>query len=215
MKHKLFIISLSVATFLASCSNSKEKNLIADFEQTIEDTKIDLNLKVISIEKKGDVFAKDSLEILKDYFEKEKQKKITFIEETIQEYKIQIDSLVQNISEYEEIIELAKFSKQFDLRYYSNKLDSDKEVLKFANENLAIYLEAIESYRTTCEGTFLEPTFKSIKMFEKNPDSLLFSKHLVTYSIINPIPNNAKQEITKIYHINESKTKVVGTESVK
>lgn len=211
MKHKLFIISLSVATFLASCSNSKEKNLIADYEQTIEDTKIDLNLKVISIEKKGDVFAKDSLEILKDYFEKEKQKKITFIEETIQEYKIQIDSLVQNISEYEEIIELAKFSKQLDFRYYSNKLDYDKEELKFANENLAIYLEAIESYRST----FLESTFKSINMFEKNPDSLLFSKHLVTYSIINPMLNNAKQEITKIYHINESKTKIVGTESIK
>lgn len=75
------LIVLSIASITFSCGMSPEEKLISDYEQTIENTKIDLNLKIKSINKLDDIHYSDSIPDLKDYLEKEVSKKIEYFNE--------------------------------------------------------------------------------------------------------------------------------------
>lgn len=64
-------------TFIISCNNKKEK-LVSDFEQTLFNSKIDLNLNVLKINDYQPIYAKDSLHYFDSIFKnKYKSKNIT------------------------------------------------------------------------------------------------------------------------------------------
>jgi hypothetical protein len=78
---KKVLLSLLAAAMLSACSQpSAEEQLIASYEQTIGDSKVDLNLEVLSIEKVGEVTAADSLKEYKEYLDFKTKEKLESFE---------------------------------------------------------------------------------------------------------------------------------------
>lgn len=61
-------LALPIAALLFSCESSEEK-LIKDYEQTLMGTKVDLSMKIESLEEVDKITAKDSLEFYRGLFE--------------------------------------------------------------------------------------------------------------------------------------------------
>lgn len=195
-KITLFLLG---ATFLISCGKSKEEQLIADYAQTMGDAKMDLNFKMKNLEKVEDITAKDSLEILKSYFDEKRGNKISEFQEGIDRNKENLDKYTKQLAEtnpnHTSLVEL--YEK------YINEAKSEVER----------YEQNIKLYEGDCKGTFLEPVLISIKDYEKKGDEILVSKFKANYTVNNPLLNNTKQEITRTYYLDGSRTKVLSTES--
>src|SRR5690554_2059274 len=158
-KITLFLLG---ATFLISCGKSKEEQLIADYAQTMGDAKMDLNFKMKNLEKVEDITAKDSLEILKSYFDEKRGNKISEFQEGIDRNKENLDKYTKQLAEtnpnHTSLVEL--YEK------YINEAKSEVER----------YEQNIKLYEGDCKGTFLEPVLISIKDYEKKGDEILVSK---------------------------------------
>lgn len=195
-KITLFLLG---ATFLISCGKSKEEQLIADYAQTMGDAKMDLNFKMKNLEKIEDITAKDSLEILKSYFDEKRGNKISEFQEGIDRNKENLDKYTKQLAEtnpnHTSLVEL--YEK------YINEAKSEVER----------YEQNIKLYEGDCKGTFLEPVLISIKDYEKKGDEILVSKFKANYTVNNPLLNNTKQEITRTYYLDGARTKVISTES--
>lgn len=195
-KITLFLLG---ATFLISCGKSKEEQLIADYAQTMGDAKMDLNFKMKNLEKVEDITAKDSLEILKSYFDEKRGNKISEFQEGIDRNKENLDKYTKQLAEtnpnHTSLVEL--YEK------YINEAKSEVER----------YEQNIKLYEGDCKGTFLEPVLISIKDYEKKGDEILVSKFKANYTVSNPLLNNTKQEITRTYYLDGARTKVLSTES--
>ena len=74
MKNKYLLPLIIISLTIISCGKSQEEILIADYEQTTENAKMDLNFKLKNLEKVRDITGQDSLEILKPEFEEKKRK---------------------------------------------------------------------------------------------------------------------------------------------
>ena len=189
---------LLISLCFISCSNSKEKKLITDYVQTMGDTKIELNVNILDFEKESEIKAIDSLNILKPYLETEKNEKIS-------EFKVKIESANERINEYNKDI----------LKPENNYASLKKIYLDFiedAKNDVDFNKKAIELYEGDCKGTYLEKTLNEIKRYEKNPNLVIANKYKTRYSIINPLLNNAKQELKKTFYINPDATKVLSME---
>ncbi|HEX9827399.1 MAG TPA: hypothetical protein VGA80_12450 [Flavobacteriaceae bacterium] len=192
MKKILIIVT---ALTLASCGQSKEEKLISDYVQTFGDSKIDANFKMKNLEKLNDITAKDSLEILKSYFEEKKNNKISQFQESIDSNKERLDKYTKDLAETNpnntSIVEL-----------YQKYIDEAKSEIERNEKN-------IELYQTDCKGTFLEPVLIAITDYEKQGDKVLYTKYKASYSVNNPMLNNTKQEFEREFYINADKTNVV------
>ena len=95
MKKLTLLIAL---VLIISCTESKEKQLVSNYEQRIGNTQTDLNLKFEKFEFIKDVTGKDSLELLTPYFNEKKEKKISQFKEQIEYYenKLKDDKLPPN-----------------------------------------------------------------------------------------------------------------------
>ncbi len=78
---KVILLSL-LAGFVASCGSSPEEKVIADYEQTIDNSKIDLKFKAQEIKLLGQVTAVDSFSYYKAYLDKKSAEKISSLEES-------------------------------------------------------------------------------------------------------------------------------------
>jgi hypothetical protein len=173
------IIFVSLSMFAISCgSNNKEKDLVSDYLQTMGDTKIDLKIEYLDFEKEKEIRAKDSIVILK---KKTGSKSIDELEIFIKNYREE---------------------NKNDKKNYNDRIDEygrDSDIFKN-------YFELFESSMELEKE--LENNFESWKKYDKEPEKVLVNKFKIRYSIINPMLNNAKQELKKIFFINPESTKV-------
>lgn len=190
MKNFILIIGLFI---LISCSPSKEELLIFDYEQTIGNTKTDLNLKFVKLEFVKDITSRDSLEFLRNYFNEKKTNKIKEFE-----YDITRDSLNNVINKLMVETMIDKHTKEI----YQGNVDRMEEDIKR-------YREWIDIYNGDCKGTFLEEIYIKINKFEKNLDSILSKEYDVIYTIKNPMLNNVEQTISKKYYFNSKISKIL------
>lgn len=188
MKKLTLIIGLIIFT---SCSLSKEKQLISDYEQTIGNTKTDLNLKFEKVEFVKDITSKDSSDFLTKFVNEEKEKEIKNLTELIDIDEETIQIFRESGLSEEMINVIAKETFQ--------QIENNKSILQLYNED--------------CRRTPLEPILIKINKLETNLDSVLCKEYDVTYTIENPFLNNAKQTLSKIYYINSDITKILKVES--
>lgn len=191
MKKIMFFIGMY---FLISCSPSKEEQLISDYEQTIGNTKTNLNLKFNKVEFVKDITSKDSLDNLIKYFNEEQGNMIKKIERDL---KLSEENLVVN----KKILNILK-DYEFSRKMYQKKIDSLELIIKVSHEY-------IEKYNGDCKGTFLEETLNKINKLETNLDSVLSKEYDVVYTINNPLLNNVEQTISKTYFIDSDLTKII------
>lgn len=198
MKNFTFLIGLFI---LISCSQSKEELLISDYEQTIGNTKTNLNLKFNKFEFIKDITWKDSLELLTVYFKEKKEKKI-------EQFEILKNSDIDDLESYKVYLKKEK--------YNSNKVML-KEYIDEREKSIQGYNESIELYNGDCKGTFLEDVYSKINNPNLNGDSILSKVYDVVYTIKNPLLNNVEQTISKTYYLNSDLTKIlkVSSDSIK
>ena len=188
MNHTKLICSFLTGLFFTSCTDPVVDNItqvVSEYEQNIGNSKIDLNLKVLSVELVEDYFAKDSLAILKDYLNEKKETKLSELN----------DFLNMEIQDSTELVE--KINGEREVMYkelYRGQLER-------STESINGWRNSISVYNSDFKGTFLEPTFLRIKKLEENPEAKLYSIYKVAYKIKNPLLNNVDQEITNYYLI--------------
>lgn len=177
-----------IIAFTMACTDPIKKEVskvVSEHEQTIGNSKIDLNLNIKSVEKANDFFAKDSLEILSKYLNEKKEEKLKNLNESLKS----------------SIEDSARIANKINKEKYEILKDGYKKDLEFRIELIEQSREFITLYNTDFKGTFLESTYKSIKKYEQKPDEKLYSTYKVVYTINNPMLNNALQEITNFYLI--------------
>lgn len=170
------------------CSDSKVKDAIKNYEETIDGVKTDLNFKFISLNKTSIVTGNDSLSF---YFEKYKHEFVDSVSS-----RMTIDSM---INRYKIIVNNNKdFTKMLE--------DSLKKQTLPEFKNL--YIEYINKNKETRfkDSSNLETLLK----YKKIGNHIIGYKYLCCYSIVNPLLNNAKQEIKKVYLISADESKVLG-----
>jgi hypothetical protein len=173
------ILFVSLSIFAISCgSNNKEKDLVSDYLQTMGDTKIDLKIEYLDFEKEKEIKAKDSIVILKK--------------------RMGVKS----------INELEIFLKNYWEENKNSKKDYNERIAEYGRDS-----DIYKNYFEICESQFelekeLENTLDLWKKYDSNPEKVLVNKFKIRYSIINPLLNNAKQELKKILFINPESTKV-------
>lgn len=185
LKFTAFILSIIIYTGCTDPVTSEVSKVVSDHEQTMGNSKIDLNLKVQSVEFVKDYYAKDSLEIIEKYLKEKKEEKLISLNQ-------QLDEGISDSADLVEKINSAKFESV--KKIYKDGLEKRTEYLQLTRK-------AINSYNTNFEGTILESTYKNIQALKENPEEKLYTIYKVTYKINNPMLNNVEQEITKYYLI--------------
>lgn len=177
---KIYLLLICIA--FASCSNPQAE-LIADYEQTVLNTKTDLSLDVKEIEKIGEIKGEDSL---------------VFYMKSIGTYtkgseEVVLDSL---ISYYQSDSFFNDCIKSLSRMKIISKLDS-KDTLECRNE-------AIENVKG------LKKDLDKIKYYKNS--GVLANKYKATYTIKNPLLNGAEQEITNVYLFSPDNKRILGKE---
>lgn len=204
MRKLYFIVSLIIlATTAISCEKSKEEILISDYTQTIGKAKMDLNFKMINLEKIRDITAKDSAEILKPIFEETRTEKLSQLTHSLQ-VNTMLEFYQNQLEDWKQSKVTGKYKNE-RIEYYEKSIVEEKE-------NIENSKKVIEAYKTDCKGTFLEPLYNTIQQYEEAPDKLLATEYNATYTIENPMLNNAKQEINTTYLLNGDRTEVLSTD---
>jgi len=197
---------------MISCGKSKEEQLISDYAQTLGDAKMDLNFKMISLEKIKDITAKDSLSIFTEYFNVKKAEKIESLTETLESEKEQLEYHYKNLEDKKKNLASTKKSSDY-YSIYVGWVEDEEKSIEDSKKSIKMWEDAITNYNGDCKGTFLEPVLISIKDYEKKGDEILVSKFRANYSMNNPLLNNTKQEITRIYYLDGGRTNVLNIES--
>jgi len=201
-KHQIYFIqAILISLLLGSCnSDSKYKaidELVSNHEQTYENSKIDLNFKVNTIEQVKDFLASDSAKIL------ELELKLS-VSSKIEEYKDRIKRNQDYIEHCNSMIDKFKSAQYGDNSKYTavfkNKLNDTKEQLTQNEQMLKIY-------QTTLEGTELETIKDRIACYKSRPNEILFKIFKINYTINNPTLNMVKQTTTKYYFIKDYSSK--------
>lgn len=204
MKKLYFIIPLIILAIITiSCEKSKEEKLISDYTQTIGKAKMDLNFKMINLEKIRDITAKDSAEILKPIFEETRTEKLSQLTHSLQ-VNTMLEFYQNQLEDWKQSKVTGKYKNE-RIEYYEKSIVEEKE-------NIENSKKVIEAYKTDCKGTFLEPLYNTIQQYEEAPDKLLATEYNATYTIENPMLNNAKQEINTTYLLNGDRTEVLSTD---
>jgi len=194
---KKFIQGIVIVFFysLYSCSSpTPEEIAISDYVQTIGNAKTDLKFKLIKLELLQDFKAVDSLIYWKEQY------KVTG------DSKAFIDTLKAQVKAREEAITKLEPTKAL-LDDYKKKHGRLTESLR----NNEIQIDAVLSqYRSWNSQT--KPILPSLESYSSNESKVLYKKIKCSYSIENPLLNNAKQEITSVFYFSPDKNKVIGSE---
>jgi len=181
---KSYYILLLLPLFLCSCSLSEEEQLVLDYEQTTGNTMTDLNLKFKNFKKVGEFTNQNQADSI---FHK--------LEDIGNEFRKEV------------MLELSKTETKLN----KNKLEYKYETNSSSKKSIKSIIETDEKIVTLCQRIIQDidnKDFKNInsrtqqlyleyEMCLSNKDSVIAEVYNVTYSIINPILNNAKQTISK------------------
>lgn len=196
MKRKL-VYFLLVCLFIGCAS--KEEGAIADYIQRKDNVKTDLGFKTISSKELGNITAKDSLDILE--------------KELAENRKLDLENLYKKKENDEyRLSEEKRFARnnqpyhdQMTKKYWEDAI-KEKENILSETERL------IKLYETDCIGTRLEPVVYQIQKYKELGEKLLAVRVECTYSIINPLLNNVRQEITETFILTPNLEKVITVE---
>lgn len=189
---QLTILLLSLLLF--SCSQSPIEKLVSDYEQNIDGTITDLNLKIKEVKDIGFVTAIDSAKFYEEKFKVESKGMIDATEVYIETLNKEIDQYKKAIND--PVLSIMKSDYKKSLKEYQEKLKKETKTLA--------------QYRN---GDFSGTIYKDLQVkaanFKKLGDKKLVIFYECTYSIKNPFLNNAKQTLTKIYHIDSNLTNII------
>jgi len=154
---KRFIYFVLLLCFIPSCSSQSEyEKILTDFIEIRGNIRTDLNVKFQSIEI-SDITVGDSIQILKNQFEKEKLYLISIQEKEVKRYKDQIVELESKISK-----DIADYVV---LKGYKRNLTEAEESLQKAKDWMPDYLT---KYKSRLSG------------------EILVKKAICTFSIFDP-----------------------------
>lgn len=178
------IILLSIVLF--SCSSSKPEMLIKQFEETVDaKTKIDLSFKVKEIHLIGSIVAKDSI----DYY---------------------VSSFMLRFNDSPKTADgILKMAKK-ELPNGEHVLDSLKtKIIELKNKGTEYqYIQDIVD-RFEPSIILIRNAHNCLEKFISTPEKVIGNKWKCTYTIVNPMLNNAKQEITNGYIFNRDNSKLI------
>jgi hypothetical protein len=136
---KLIILPLLALLFSCGGTSSKYEKLIADIVQTDGGVKIDLNFKPDKIEEIQQITVADSIKIITDGFNAEKDKQMASLEKSISVFnanlekekaarrpsKVMIDSYQSSIDKTNERIDALRESTPAEIAKYENRNGSE------------------------------------------------------------------------------------------
>lgn len=182
MKNVLILFALLL---FVSCTD-KKKELIADYEQTVGDTKTDLKLKVKSLVKVKEITGLDSLKFQYKKVNDGKYK------EAIEELILEAETTIKQTQHKRDSVANAMLNEPDYLRNYT------EDYIEKLDEYLAIYSDLLNEVKH--HRTYLERKDKTIANIWE-----------CTFTIVNPMLNNVKQEITKQYLFNADNSEIIKT----
>jgi hypothetical protein len=173
---------------LISCKPNPTEQAILDYSQTLGNSKLDLKMKILSIEKVGEMIASDSAKLVKESF---------YSGLSDEDKKISIDTILvkadYNIKGWERyIVELDSAVKAMELK----KMTDDLEYT-FKKSRILKYTEDVNNFKKAYKSGDSINTL--LKKYNDNPNRVIGIKYKCTYTIQNPMLNNALQEITKTF----------------
>ncbi len=197
MKAIYLFLALSTIAAFNSCNQSKIKDAIINYRQTIGKTKLDLKMNISSLEQVGIYTCGDSANAIKSELYN------VLNDQDLQ--KLPIDSIMARIADNIK-----------GWQGYVSELDSTVNVLEqfkrtddfeysFYKSKIIEYSEKVTSFKQTYQ--ILDSVNTLIKQYELNANKEIATKWECKYSIQNPLLNNTKQEITdtflltKDYHV--------------
>lgn len=213
MKNLLIIFFASLIFMSCEKKLTPTQILVKDRVEVIGGTKTDLQFKPISEEFVGEVTGTDSLKLLKVAYE-------DFFNEKL---KLEIDPY-----------DFDSLNKFFDnTMELNNEILSKNDELKESVFNLlrvsgksVSTIRGMEQYkRVLLEYGAKNDNIKNIKIalkkfedkyvkFETNKDKVYFRLLKSKYSIVNPLMNNAKQEIEAVYILTSDTSAIVGKKDI-
>ena len=182
---KKIILPILISLLLTSCGKSIEEEMFYDFinDRTIENINMsadDLDFKIISLEKIGEILAKDSIS---DYSES-----IIVLSKSLNTSSEKIAKTLKKINagdqELKKAIRDKSIKSKIDKRYgplYQEKIDNSKKITGLYEKQLKI-----EENKSKELQSLLEKTKSRLDLFNNEPEKILGSKYEVTYSIYMP-----------------------------
>lgn len=186
MKRITFPILPFFILLLSSCGNSKTEKAIIDFCQTTGNTKTDLSMEILKLEKLKDIKGIDSFNIVFNNLKEIADGRIKGFEDG------------STIKPLNDLIDDYKFKKKYE---------NDQKLIKIYNDAIKESEKGIEAERLSIEkfknGDYTEDGFKQdfekANLYKSQSDKILATFYLCNYSIKNPFLNNVKQEFTDTF----------------
>ncbi|PZW37629.1 hypothetical protein LX95_02865 [Mesonia algae] len=205
---KITLLLIGV-TFLVSCGNNKEEQMLYDYQQknakSLNFDLEDLNFEIDKVEKVADIKASDSLKVLKvklaEYWTKNPEQSLIdtlnfeYVKNVLNKSITQQDTLYKS---YQELVLSAIRRNDISSQYrYKRERDNAMDE-KLSNQKTLIEIESLEEY---------------YNQLADKPDSILSTKFTAKYSQNNPLLGNTKQTFEKTFYTNSEQTEFVKTES--
>ncbi|MGD9930251.1 MAG: hypothetical protein AB7U05_09535 [Mangrovibacterium sp.] len=175
-------VLIAFAMLVFSCTPNKVETLISDYEQTIENTKTDLSLKIEKLKQNGIISASDSINFYQNQLDSLKRQ--TYSD------KSKSDTLSNKY--------LVQILNEAYIRTSTSYVNYGGQILKEASKRDEEMFMLAERYDKALN-----------EMLKKPSNEILAKKYNCTYTIKNPILNNAKQTIIKNYLIAPDESKIL------
>lgn len=206
---KITLLLIGV-TFMVSCGNNKEEQMLYDYQQknvkALNFDLKDLEYNVQEIEKVTDITAADSIKHLKqelsEFWTKNPEQSLVdtlsfqYVKKVLNESITQQDTLYKL---YQESVLTAIRIDDYSYELESKRKRDDAMDEMFSYKKTLSEVESLEKYYN--------------KLSEK-PDSILSSKYKAIYSLKNPMLGNTKQTFDKIFYTNSEQTVFVKEEKL-
>lgn len=187
------ITALICIIFLASCGSSKEEIAIADYVQRLGNIKTDMNFSMLKLELTGEVYGNDSLEL--------------YLKSPQYAWARGLTSK-KLIEQYNDLLQRERNL----IAWHDAKLDSIDDIISRTGDYSparykSIYLEGIIAIEKNLKQDSL--LLRKLQRLHSDSASVICKKYEAVYSITNPLLNNAKQEVTRVFFLSPDGSKVI------
>ena len=207
---KKITLLLIGATFIVSCGNNKEEQMLYDYQQknvkALNFDLKDLDYNVQEIEKVMDITAADSIKHLKqelaEYWTKNPEQSLV---DTLS-FQYVKNVLNKSITQQDTLQKLYQSAVLTAIKIddYSYELESKRKRDKAIND-MYDYKETLINVEKL-EGRYNE--------ISKQPEAILSTKYKAVYSLKNPMLGNTKQTFDKFFYTNNAQTEFIKEETV-
>lgn len=206
---KKITLLLIGATFIVSCGNNKEEQMLYNYQQknvkALNFDLKDLDYNVQEIEKVVDITSADTIKHLKQelagYWTKNPEQ--TLVDTLSFQYVKNV--LNESITEQDTLQQLYQSAVLTAIKIddYSYELESKRKRDK-AIDDMFDYKETLSNVEKL-EERYIE--------LSKQPETILSTKYKAVYSLKNPMLGNTKQTFNKFFYTNKAQTEFVKEES--